>query len=48
LKWLEDSINVVKPGATTSDVAKVRPAPEELGLKTEDEAFFFSSAMVWE
>jgi Xaa-Pro aminopeptidase len=38
-KWLKDSIDAVKPGATTADVAKVWPAPEEFGLKTEEEAF---------
>jgi Xaa-Pro aminopeptidase len=38
-KWLKDSIDAVKPGATTADVAKVWPAPGEFGLKTENEAF---------
>jgi len=38
-KWLKDSIDSVKPGATTADVARAWPAPEEFGLKTEDEAF---------
>ncbi len=38
-RWLKGSIDVVKPGATTTDVAKVWPSPEEFGLKTEEEAF---------
>jgi Xaa-Pro dipeptidase len=38
-KWLKDSIDAVKPGATTADVAKAWPPPEGVGLKTEDEAF---------
>jgi Xaa-Pro aminopeptidase len=38
-KWLKDSIDAVKPGATTADVAKVWPVPGEFGLKTENEAF---------
>jgi Xaa-Pro dipeptidase len=38
-KWLKDSIDAVKPGATTADVAKVWPGPEAFGLKTEEEAF---------
>jgi len=38
-KWLKDSIDAVKPGATTADVARAWPAPDKFGLKTEDEAF---------
>jgi Xaa-Pro dipeptidase len=38
-KWLKDSIEVVKPGATTADVAKAWPEPQEFNLKTEEEAF---------
>jgi Xaa-Pro dipeptidase len=38
-KWLKDSIDAVKPGGTTADVAKVWPVPDKFGLKTEDEAF---------
>jgi len=38
-KWLKGSIDAVKPGATTADVAKAWPTPEEVGLKTENEAF---------
>jgi len=38
-KWLKDSIDAVKPGATTADVAKAWPTPDKFGLKTEDEAF---------
>jgi len=38
-RWLKSSIDAVKSGATTADVARSWPAPEEFGLKTEDEAF---------
>jgi Xaa-Pro dipeptidase len=38
-RWLKNSIDAVKPGATTADVARAWPAPEEFGLKTESEAF---------
>jgi Xaa-Pro dipeptidase len=38
-KWLKGSIDAVRPGATTADVAKAWPPPGEFGLKTEDEAF---------
>lgn len=38
-KWLKDSIDAVKPGATTADVARVWPSPEEFGMKSEEEAF---------
>lgn len=38
-KWLKDSIDAVKPGATTADVAKAWPSPEKFGLQTEEEAF---------
>lgn len=39
LKWLMDSIEVVKPGVTTADIAKVWPGPEVLGFENENEAF---------
>jgi Xaa-Pro dipeptidase len=38
-KWLKDSIDAVKPGATTADVARAWPAPGKFGLQTENEAF---------
>lgn len=38
-KWLKDSIDAVKPGATTADVAKAWPSPEKFGLQSEEEAF---------
>jgi len=38
-KWLKDSIDAVRPGGTTADVARAWPAPGAFGLKTEDEAF---------
>jgi Xaa-Pro dipeptidase len=38
-KWLKDSIDRVRPGATTADVAKAWPPPEKFGLRTEEEAF---------
>lgn len=37
LNWLQDSINVVKPGATTKDIAIKWPGPEVLGCNTEQE-----------
>ncbi len=38
-KWLSDALDVIKPGATTSDVAAVWPRAEEFGYRNEDEAF---------
>lgn len=38
-KWLKDSIDAVRPGGTTAEVAKAWPTPEKFGLKTEEEAF---------
>jgi Xaa-Pro aminopeptidase len=38
--WLKRSIDAVKPGATTADVARAWPAAEEFGFKDEMEAFF--------
>jgi len=38
-KWLSDGIDVIKPGATTADVAGVWPKAEEFGYRNEDEAF---------
>jgi Xaa-Pro dipeptidase len=38
-KWLKDSIDAIRPGATTADVAKAWPIPTKFGLKTEEEAF---------
>lgn len=38
-KWLSDGIDVIKPGATTADVASVWPKAEEFGYRNEDEAF---------
>jgi len=35
LKWLSESIDVVKPGATTADIASKWPGPEVLGKKSE-------------
>jgi len=37
--WLKKSIDAVKPGATTADVAGCWPPAEEFGLKDEREAF---------
>lgn len=37
--WLKKSIDAVKPGVTTADVASCWPAAEEFGLKDEREAF---------
>ncbi|MBW1945236.1 MAG: aminopeptidase P family protein [Deltaproteobacteria bacterium] len=38
-KWLSDGLDVIKPGATTADVAEVWPKAEEFGYRNEDEAF---------
>jgi len=37
--WLKKSINAVKPGVTTADVASCWPPAEEFGMKDEREAF---------
>lgn len=37
--WLKKSMDAVKPGATTADVAKCWPKAEEFGFKDEREAF---------
>ncbi len=37
--WIEASIDVIKPGITTADIAKTWPGPNVWGLNTETEAF---------
>ncbi len=37
--WLKKSIEAVKPGATTADVARCWPSAQEFGFKDEREAF---------
>ena len=37
--WLKNSMDAVKPGATTRDIAECWPSAEELGFKNEEEAF---------
>ena len=37
--WLKKSMDVVKPGVTTKDVAECWPAAEEFGFKNEEEAY---------
>jgi Xaa-Pro dipeptidase len=37
--WLKNSMDAVKPGATTADVAQCWPAAEDFGFKNEAEAF---------
>lgn len=37
--WLKASIEAVRPGATTADIAKCWPKAEEFGMKDEREAF---------
>ncbi|MFC1938781.1 M24 family metallopeptidase [Chloroflexota bacterium] len=37
--WLSRSIDAVKPGVTTGDVARVWPAAEDFGFKDERDAF---------
>ena len=38
-QWLMAGIEQIKPGNTTADIARVWPAAEELGFRTEAEAF---------
>lgn len=38
-EWLKRSIEAVKPGATTADVARCWPSAQEFGFKDEREAF---------
>ena len=44
LKWINDSISVIKPGATSADVAAQWPSATELGFKNEEEAFLLQFA----
>jgi Xaa-Pro dipeptidase len=37
--WISNALDVIKPGATTADVASVWPKAEEFGYRNEDEAF---------
>jgi len=37
--WLQSSIDVVRPGVTTADIASQWPSAKELGYKDEKEAF---------
>jgi Xaa-Pro aminopeptidase len=39
LDWLQDSIEVVKPGITTADIAAQWPSAKELGFEDEKSAF---------
>ena len=39
MDWLQASIDVVRPGITTADIAKQWPSAQELGYKDEKEAF---------
>lgn len=38
-QWLKASIDAVRPGATTADIARCWPAAQDFGLKNEKEAF---------
>jgi Xaa-Pro dipeptidase len=38
-KWLSASIDLIRPGATTADIAKAWPKAEEFGYRNEEEAF---------
>lgn len=38
-RWLSDSIDLIKPGASTADVAAAWPEPKEYGMKDEHEAY---------
>jgi len=37
--WLKKSMDAVRPGATTADVARCWPAAQEFGFKDEEEAY---------
>jgi Xaa-Pro dipeptidase len=37
--WLKESMNIVKPGVTTADIARCWPSARELGFDNEKEAF---------
>lgn len=43
-KWVSDAIDIIKPGATTDDIASVWPAAEEFGYRNEEEAFLLQYA----
>jgi Xaa-Pro dipeptidase len=38
-EWLFNAVELIKPGVSTAEVAKVWPSAEELGLSSEGEAF---------
>ena len=38
-EWLKNSMDAVRPGATTADIASCWPAAEDFGFKNEEEAF---------
>jgi Xaa-Pro aminopeptidase len=38
-KWLSDALDVIKPGATSADIARAWPEAAEFGYRDEDEAF---------
>jgi Xaa-Pro aminopeptidase len=42
MDWLQASIDVVRPGITTADVAAQRPSAKELGFADEKEAFLLA------
>ncbi len=52
-KWIYDSINAIKPGASTADVASKWPSAKELGFNNEKEAYLLQFAhgiglSIWE
>jgi Xaa-Pro dipeptidase len=38
-EWLDDAISLVRPGATTAEIASVWPTAEELGFESEEACF---------
>jgi Xaa-Pro aminopeptidase len=38
-EWLDDAINLVRPGVTTDQIARVWPTAEELGFASEEACF---------
>lgn len=39
LTWLNEAIDVIKPGVTTADIAAAWPEPKQFGYRDEDEAY---------
>jgi Xaa-Pro dipeptidase len=44
-EWLDDAIDLVRPGATTDEIAAVWPTAQELGSATKRHVLACNSAM---